>query len=752
MEFKGYISSLLYVLFSLLLASCSCEQKEREIIVPSECSYIDSLRYGYPCDKAMQIADSLRQKADSVNMYDLFASSIEAYAYCYQGEEELSETACTKVIDGFTYLSKDSTDYFFKEAMGFRVLRAYCNIIRNSDKAIEDLETCFDYYQNYKNINLLVKVDLYLSEIYKNRKDFVKSLYYLDNIEFICDSINALTAEPTWVLYLLSDVMNVSTELGDFKMANHAMVTASAFYDEAIDDSKAYYLLQRAKCHFYQQEYMLAEYAAGRLQDMSKNVEYEIMQNREHLLWGYVLKGLALCRLDEIDEAIEMKQKADSIVQKFGYTAVKEKILLDGEIAIALGDYERAHFLLFDSTSTDARIFETRGLLESQKKYYKALNDYKAIYNIQEVQNKYLDSLQANVLYINENHKMALSRFSVNSLRNELEKYGTRVSELNHDRFAERLGIIFVIILAISTIILHLKNSRVHYEQKVEEEKNKLRNELADKIEEIRSKELMIKATSKRLSESINYAEHIQRSILPQPGALDMYDISGSFIFFSPLDIVSGDFYWFTQKGDNLILCCADCTGHGIPGAFMSMIASTIISDIINRSDSDILPSAILEELDVAVIDELGHNQSEDGAAKDGCDISIASINVKTKKVAIASAKRPVIVIKDQDMIDIKGTKRSIGDTEPVIRARKFEDTIMQLHTGDTIYMFSDGYSDQFGGQENERLNIKNIKRFLRAIHDDDMDEQGLTMQEFFTQWKGDYPQTDDVLFMGVML
>ena len=234
---------------------------------------------------------------------------------------------------------------------------------------------------------------------------------------------------------------------------------------------------------------------------------------------------------------------------------------------------------------------------------------------------------------------------------------------------------------------------------------------------------------------------------------LNSYPLSGAFIFYSPLDVVSGDFFWFTRKDDYAIICCADCTGHGVPGAFMSMIASTILTGICdNLKTFQIDPSDILEKLDSSLIENLSHNRSQTGAAKDGCDISIAVINMLNHTLMTASAKRPVLIIKDGQLTTIKGTKRSIGDIEPFIRERAFTTTTMQLSKGDTVYMYTDGYSDQFGGQTGEKLKNTKIEKVVKSIYADDMDEQSLTIQELFTQWKADYPQTDDVLFIGIKI
>ncbi len=331
--------------------------------------------------------------------------------------------------------------------------------------------------------------------------------------------------------------------------------------------------------------------------------------------------------------------------------------------------------------------------------------------------------------------------------------YEDRIEQLENSRTNERIVFVCVIVVGIIAAFVVNAANRRRIEDRVRAKLYFMESQIDDKMNEIEHQKEMLMKTEERISESINYALRIQHSILPAPEQLNSYPITESFIFYCPLDVVSGDFYWFTRKGDNLIVCCADCTGHGVPGAFMSMIASTIINSICIAANDDIRPSEILERLDDRLIENLSHNTNDvDAAAKDGLDISIASINLNTKLVTVAGARRPVIIFKNHEQIVVRGTKRSIGDTDPIIHSRFFIDTEIQLSKGDVIYMFSDGYSDQIGGEKNEKMTVKRVERMLNTIHDDDMDEQNITMQELFTQWKGDYPQIDDVLFIGIKI
>ncbi|SMO50998.1 ligand-binding sensor domain-containing protein [Saccharicrinis carchari] len=249
------------------------------------------------------------------------------------------------------------------------------------------------------------------------------------------------------------------------------------------------------------------------------------------------------------------------------------------------------------------------------------------------------------------------------------------------------------------------------------------------------------------ITASINYAKRIQSSILPPISALkDTFN--ESFIFFAPRDIVSGDFYWYTKHKDKFILCCADCTGHGVPGAFMSMIGTTLLNDINKRGDIA-SPADILEKLDSNINTLL--QQDNENNAPDGMDISVIEINLKSKKVRLASAKRPVFLYINKTLTTYNGTRRSIGD-DKVAEKTKFVNYEYDCSKGDSVYLFTDGYTDQFGGPKGKKMMKVGVTKLLQKIHEKPMDKQGELIGDYFNNWKGDLDQIDDVLFMGVRL
>ncbi len=248
------------------------------------------------------------------------------------------------------------------------------------------------------------------------------------------------------------------------------------------------------------------------------------------------------------------------------------------------------------------------------------------------------------------------------------------------------------------------------------------------------------------ITDSINYAKRIQSSILPDINKLKE-SFKDAFILFHPRDIVSGDFYWFDKLDDErFVLVCADSTGHGVPGAFMSMIGSTLLQDIVTRKRIS-RPSEILGLLDKQIFSTLNQNV-ELGVSNDGMDMVICEFNLKTRHIRFASAMRPVIIVLDGEPYYIKGNRSSVGG-ESVID-KYFDDQEYYLSEGDTIYLFSDGLPDQFGGIDGKKMKIARLKRIIEQVTKLPMSEQKEALSKFFYDWKGDYDQVDDVLLMGV--
>jgi len=274
-----------------------------------------------------------------------------------------------------------------------------------------------------------------------------------------------------------------------------------------------------------------------------------------------------------------------------------------------------------------------------------------------------------------------------------------------------------------------------------------LQNQLDERTREVIIQKEEIEVKNRDITDSINYAQKIQSSILPPVSKLQE-KFGGAFVFYQPKDIVSGDFYWYGEyNNDTIVIACADSTGHGVPGAFMSMIGTTLLKDL--SSDRAVnTPSKLLGRLDKEVKTVLSQNL-EDGGSNDGMDISVAEINLKTLKLFYASAMRPMVIYHNGEPTYVNGNRFSIGG-QYEIGEKKFDTQEYSLNKGDKIYMFSDGYADQFGGPDGKKFKTGNVKKLLQDIQDKPMNEQFNHIKRTFELWKGDMGQVDDVLFMGI--
>ncbi|MBC7693938.1 MAG: SpoIIE family protein phosphatase [Burkholderiales bacterium] len=264
-------------------------------------------------------------------------------------------------------------------------------------------------------------------------------------------------------------------------------------------------------------------------------------------------------------------------------------------------------------------------------------------------------------------------------------------------------------------------------------------------VTERKKQEQIIYQKNKDITDSISYARKIQHAILPQNDLIKTY-LPNSFVLYMTKDIVSGDFYWFTHINGSSIIAAVDCTGHGVPGAFMSLIGYNILNKIVNEQKiTD--PKAILLELNNGILEALYKNESE---SKDGMDIAICKINHKKNTVDYAGAMRPLWIINNNELREIKADKIPIGTTQES-RDLPIQYTTHTIHAikGDTFYIFTDGYADQFGGAKNKKYSTSKFKDLLIKNSNQNFNTQETNCKLEHLQWKNNFEQVDDILVIG---
>ena len=252
----------------------------------------------------------------------------------------------------------------------------------------------------------------------------------------------------------------------------------------------------------------------------------------------------------------------------------------------------------------------------------------------------------------------------------------------------------------------------------------------------------LVEEQKKDITDSIRYAENIQRALLPTIENLKDA-LPDGFILFQPKDIVSGDFYWMQHHNDKVYFAACDCTGHGVPGAFMSMIGSSLLDEaVVEKGITQ--PNEIFFEVRKGFINALKQTGE---TQKDGMDAVLIAWDKKSN-LQVAAAYSPVLIIRKGEIQELKPDRQPVGFHTG--EQKPFTHHEMKLEKGDTVYLFSDGYPDQFGGKKDKKFMMKNFKKLLLSIQDKTMNEQKAILEETLAEWKGDTEQVDDILVMGV--
>ena len=437
------------------------------------------------------------------------------------------------------------------------------------------------------------------------------------------------------------------------------------------------------------------------------------------LLWSYIGIASLYMEIKEYDKTLDYFQKIEGLKTKHSLSDKRSTIMClhgEGQIKNNLEKFEDAKIPLIKSL----QIAEDIGVkpiqyqihLDLYKSYRNLKNNEKALYHFE----KY-----------HEIKETVLNEENSNKLKQQQISFAVEKSEKEAE-------------------IERLKNVEL---KKANDEITKQKEE----IEEIH----------KEISDSINYAQKIQETVLPTSKILSD-NLGDFFVLFKPKDKVSGDFYWWANVGNTSVITAADCTGHGVPGAFMSMLGVSLLREIVIK-EKIINPSDVLGKLRTQIIKALKQT-GEAGTQKDGMDMAIISINHETNMVQFSGANNPLYIITERNLSGFQNLTGLVEDSTNLfyeIKPNKMPIAIyekndafttheIQLEKGDQVYMFSDGYADQFGGPKGKKFKYKPFKKLLLDNADKTMLEQKEILNTAFEDWKGDVEQIDDVVLIGIKI
>lgn len=379
-------------------------------------------------------------------------------------------------------------------------------------------------------------------------------------------------------------------------------------------------------------------------------------------------------------------------------------------------------------------------LYEKMKQPAKALEYYKLFSDVKDSllnddNNKNIAQMQAQFDSDKKDNEINLLNKDKVLKETEIQKQKAEAEKQQALRNAFIIGFILVMLFALFIFRSYRQKQKANII--ITEQKN-----------EVEKQKHIIEEKNKDITDSINYARRIQTAMLA-PIEDIAKTLKDFFILYKPKDIVSGDFYYYAVAEEKIIIAVADCTGHGVPGAFMSMIGNDALNEIIIEKKC-IVPGEILSNLHDGVRKALKQDTSKTQTA-DGMDIALCTLDLKNNTLEYAGALRNLYISRDQNKLleEIKANKQSIGGAKSDIK-KTFTNNIIQLNKGDAFYIFSDGYADQFGGTEGKKFMIKRLKDIILEIQNRTMPEQEIVLNNTIEDWKGSTEQVDDILVVGV--
>ena len=654
-------------------------------------------------------------------------------------------------------------------------VNAYLALAQNAMQ--EDYDKSFSYAKRGLTTAQGLADDYWMGRCYNQLgMIYLTYSYSKESVDCFADAISVLQKSNDkrsdyWIAKSQNGMGNSQRKLGRLKEATDSYLDAKKIF-ESIGDKKgiagAYNNLGIIFMAEDQQEKAIEYYEVARRMNIEINNQPWLAKNLSNL-------GDAYFNLHQYDSAEVYFLQAKKLNEELGYTVdcnidvmnlgnvytskkdfkkAKEQfdIAMDFDrrnereadlaavmfnfsgLFMATGDYATAKSYLDSSIAISTKYNDFETMLNVYKAYtvmYEKMGDYKNAYKYYELYSIKKDSTTSSDMK-NQMDQME------ESLREEVLKENN--ASLTRDKTLQDAALNqsrLINYTAYGGVVLVLGIAFAFFKRY---QAKKKANDL------LQSQKTIIEHKNKEMLDSINYASRIQQAILaPEEKMSEMF--SESFLFFRPRDIVSGDFYWFAEKNGTKIIAAADCTGHGVPGAFMSMIGNAFLNEIVIEHGIT-KPSEILSELRRLVIHAL-KQKGETGEQRDGMDISLLSFSANGK-IEWAGANNPLWIVRGNDCIEFTGDRRPIGFFKG--QGLPFTNHEIETKKGDMLFIFTDGYADQFGGASERKMMKKKFKEILVSFSNEKAELQKKNLEERFEAWRGNLEQVDDVCVIGVRI
>ena len=711
-----------------------------------------------------------------------------------------------KISNAYTFINQDSVLYYSHQALQkarsinydqgmtdayMNIALFYCNYRHYSEDSTNFyFQRALDIHRAHEDSAKMGLAFLNLGETYYHNDNYPLAIKYCMEAKEIYEQAN-YKAELAEVLSMICEIYNF---MGNNELAIDHCVQSLRLFDElAMDEGKAELIKTMGSVHYDMKDYPKAETYLLKAAEIAQNNNNSYTLSSAYLGLGevalkkenfdsalfYFEKALAIDEKNEeekgisdsyyrigktyvlqgkYEEALDLLERSLELAEKYGDQLLQAEVLLEiGKAFYNLEQFDATITFLQQSKNLAEKIqaiLVMRDCYQELAKYYNKIGDLET-------------ALVYFKLIILTDEKMyeetAAKRIAEIETKYDLENKDKIIRLLEQDQELQRLeaeqrelinyGLVIGIIIITSLGVVLFNQVRLTKRTNRElEKKNEAIFQQKEKIEgqrdEIAIKSALLEENSQNITDSIQYAKKIQLSLLPERTHIKDF-FPDSFVFFRPKDIVSGDFYWLNTFDNKVIIAALDCTGHGVPGAFMTLLANSLLNQLVieNRINA---PNVMLSVLDSKIKQALHQQNGMGSTIADGMDMAVCMIDLNTLEVCYSGARMPVYYTQDGCIQQLDGNRYSLGGND--YTEKFFTNQFVQLSRGEMLYLASDGFQDQFGGSRDRKFMRKKFRHLLAGIQHLPTSQQYKNVEQIYDEWRGKQPQTDDVMVVGIRL
>lgn len=664
----------------------------------------------------------------------------------------------------YRHNNEDSTKYYFQ-----RVLDIHRDANDLGKMALAFLNLGSTYYHN-DNYPLAIKYCMEAKQIYEQgnySNELARAL------SLICEIYNYMGNNELAIDYCVQSLQIFDDYGIDTGRADLANTMGSVHYDmKDYPKAEVYWLQATEIARKNNNDYPLSSAYLGLGEVALKREKYDSAlifferaleldkknNEEEGISYSFYKIGKTYVKQEKYEPALDLLESSLQLAEKYGNQLLQAGVLLEiGKAFYNLEQYEAAITFLQQSKNLAEKIQAVqvmRDCYQELAKYYNKIEDletalayFKLIILTDE--KMYEETAAKRIAEIETKYDLKTKDKEIQLLKQEQEFQRLEADQRELINYGLVIGIIVITTLG---LVLFNQVRLTKRSNKELEQKNDAiflqKEELEGQRDEIAVKSALLEENSQNITDSIVYAKKIQLSLLPERTHIKEF-FPDSFVFFRPKDIVSGDFYWLNAYDNKVILAALDCTGHGVPGAFMTLLANSLLNQLVieNRTNA---PNVMLSVLDSKIKQALHQQNGVESTIADGMDMAVCMVDLNTLEVCYSGAKMPVYYTQDGCIQQLDGDRHSLGGTDHT--EKFFTNHFVQVNRGEMLYLASDGFQDQFGGSQDRKFMRKKFRHVLAGIQHLPTSQQYKNVEQIYDEWKGRHPQTDDVMVVGIRL